>query len=350
MKESNPKVAVIVPVYNTAKYLAQCLDSLLEQTYKNFTIFAVNDGSTDSSELILNKFKEKDSRIIVLNKENGGAASARNLALKRIEDEATYRGVCFVDSDDYVKPRFLELFVTLADKYKADHVICGWDYFDKTGVVERSSTPYITHPTKILSQNDTFCHFTQTKEWSKLRSKTLSYGCANLYFSAKIVKGLRFNEDLKRAEDQEFRMRAIARIQKCIVSCEINYMYRIRKSSLSHHKNVILDDLLFSIKLIEDQQEFSDFGRHTIEHLCIKHWWRCFKAIVATQPDPLGKEIFKKCSRSLLEYRKTHPDANFKTKGVAKLYLYHYAQPILKLFVAVHQKKQTSHTTQNAYD
>lgn len=58
MKESNPKVAVIVPVYNTAKYLAQCLDSLLEQTYKNFTIFAVNDGSTDSSELILNKFKE----------------------------------------------------------------------------------------------------------------------------------------------------------------------------------------------------------------------------------------------------------------------------------------------------
>ena len=104
---TQPKVAVIVPVYNVASYLRECLDSILTQTYTSFTVFAVDDGSTDESGAILDEYAVKDLRLIVIHQKNGGISAARNAALDRIERDGTFQYVAFVDSDDKVLPDFL---------------------------------------------------------------------------------------------------------------------------------------------------------------------------------------------------------------------------------------------------
>lgn len=91
-------ISIIVPVYNAEKYLQKCLDSILEQTYQNLEIIIVNDGSTDNSGQICQEYEKKDSRIIYIEKENGGVSDTRNTGLDRM----TGSYVTFVDSDDWV--------------------------------------------------------------------------------------------------------------------------------------------------------------------------------------------------------------------------------------------------------
>ena len=102
-QQRTAKVAVVLPVYNTARYLRECLDSILAQSYKNFVVFAVDDGSTDTSGQILNEYTAKDQRIVTFHKKNGGVSSARNVALDAIENEGSFDYIAFVDSDDLVK-------------------------------------------------------------------------------------------------------------------------------------------------------------------------------------------------------------------------------------------------------
>jgi len=146
------KVSIIVPVYNTSKYLDKCLDSLTKQTLKDIEIIIVNDGSTDDSQEKLEKWAKKDKRIKLYNKENGGQASARNLGL----DVASGEYIAFVDSDDYVS---YEMYKTLYNSTtnKVDIVLCDYylDYgesivennklFDKEGTISHKdyimSTP-----------------------------------------------------------------------------------------------------------------------------------------------------------------------------------------------------------------
>lgn len=118
-----PKVSVIVPVYNTEKYLRKCLDSLVNQTLKEIEIVVVNDGSTDGSKAILEEYKEiYPEKFQLVHKENGGQASARNVALKIANGE--YIG--FLDSDDFVKEEMFEKMYTAAVHNSADYVACGY--------------------------------------------------------------------------------------------------------------------------------------------------------------------------------------------------------------------------------
>ena len=117
---NRPKIAIIVPVYNVALYLRECLDSILTQTYTNFTVFAVDDGSTDESGAILDEYAVKDPRFIVIRQKNGGLSAARNAALDRIERDGTFEYVAFVDSDDKVLPDFLAHLTQNAFRTQAD--------------------------------------------------------------------------------------------------------------------------------------------------------------------------------------------------------------------------------------
>lgn len=108
---STPLISVIVPVYNVEKYLAECLDSVIGQTYRNLEIIAVNDGSTDDSLNILNGYAAKDGRIIVISKDNGGLSSARNAGLNKASGEY----VAFVDSDDYIAEDCFERVIKAFD-------------------------------------------------------------------------------------------------------------------------------------------------------------------------------------------------------------------------------------------
>ena len=142
------KVAVIIPVYNVEQYLRQCLDSLLSQTLKSLQILCVNDGSTDESLSILEEYAKKDKRIQILNKQNGGQGSARNLGIAYVNAECVY----FVDSDDWLEIDALEKFYTLLQKSNADIVLSGaLAYVDDTQKFFPTDFSSILHKTPYVS-------------------------------------------------------------------------------------------------------------------------------------------------------------------------------------------------------
>lgn len=115
-------ISVVIPVYNVEKFLARCLDSVISQTYKNLEIILIDDGSTDSSGIICNKYLKIDNRIKVVHKKNEGLGYARNTGL----DIATGRYVVFIDSDDYIENKMIEILYNDLKRNKADTCIGGF--------------------------------------------------------------------------------------------------------------------------------------------------------------------------------------------------------------------------------
>lgn len=132
------KVSIIVPVYNVLEYLPECIESLLSQSYKNYEIILVNDGSNDGSGNLCDEYTQNYENIFVLHKENGGISSARNAGL----DLATGDYIAFVDSDDFVSSDYLKVMVDLIEKYDCDLVCCDYnrgkvvDWSQKEEVIE----------------------------------------------------------------------------------------------------------------------------------------------------------------------------------------------------------------------
>lgn len=116
----NEKISIIIPIYNTGKYLKRCLDSVIYQTYKNLEIILVNDGSTDESSTICKEYVQKDNRILLIEQENCGAAAARNMGLRYTNGD--YIG--WVDSDDYIDLDMFEKMLDCIHAVKADACIC----------------------------------------------------------------------------------------------------------------------------------------------------------------------------------------------------------------------------------
>ena len=121
------KISVIIPVYNSERYLVRCIETIINQTYYNLEIILIDDGSTDNSLKICNEYSLKDDRIKVLHKENNGAASARNAGL----DCATGDYIAFVDSDDYINLEMYEEMMKVSQQYDCDIVMC--DCFKEKG-------------------------------------------------------------------------------------------------------------------------------------------------------------------------------------------------------------------------
>ena len=130
-------VSIIIPAYNIENYIEKTLDSVLDQTYDSLEIIVVNDGSKDNTAAIIDSYAQKDNRIKVIHKENGGVTSARLAGIAA----ATGDYIGFVDGDDYIEPNMFELLVNNAINYNADISHCGYqmvfpnrtDYYYSTG-------------------------------------------------------------------------------------------------------------------------------------------------------------------------------------------------------------------------
>ena len=152
------EISVIVPIYNVEKYLEKCLDTIINQTFKDIEIICVNDGSVDCSRNILEEYKNKDSRIKIVDKENGGLSSARNAGLKI----ATGKFISFIDSDDWVSSTFLEKLYKNITSYDTDISICAVHQFDEKTRSNDDTVPYFTlehfdnsFDDKVFSYEDT---------------------------------------------------------------------------------------------------------------------------------------------------------------------------------------------------
>lgn len=182
-------ISVIIPIYNMEAYLARCLDSVLNNTYRNLEVLCVDDGSTDGSAQILRAYAEKDSRIVPIFKENGGVSSARNAGLDRVTGEY----VTFVDPDDYVHPQYVELLYRALRESGTSISICGFQ------TVEEKETQAQPEQISFDCQTLRMCSFSEIFKSHNLRSY-----CWGKLLRRTLVGNIRFLESLRLAEDTLF--------------------------------------------------------------------------------------------------------------------------------------------------
>lgn len=240
----NPKITVVVPVYNTGEILRQTLDSILAQTFQDFELIIVDDGSTDISPDICDEYAKKDSRIIVIHQKNGGICAARNAGIKKTRSKY----ITFCDHDDYYAPRKLEIQYNLAIKYNADIVNVGYN-----SVSEVSNR-------KDVFQKDIVCCGIQ-----ELRDNIydITYYCIStiwvkLYNIDKLRQVFYFDEKYTRGhEDINFNLKVLNYIDSFVSTKEILYEHvqRINLStSAKVHREVLVgmyDHIINFIDLIE---------------------------------------------------------------------------------------------------
>lgn len=219
----NIDVSVIIPVYNSENYLEKCLNSLLRQTLENIEIICINDGSTDKSLELLNKYAKEDSRIKVISKENGGAASARNRGL----DNVNGKYVAFVDADDWIDFDMLEKLYNLSESKKTDIIIFKMLDYDEKNDKFYKSNYYKIKPLKKFNNK----LFKTEDIGNKLFKVTTS--TANKFYNAEFLKKseAHFPEGLI-FEDNPFFFDLMLKADKVFLLDEYIYYRRRRQSSV----------------------------------------------------------------------------------------------------------------------
>lgn len=215
-------ISVIIPVYNVEKYIGECLDSVINQTYKKLQIILVDDGSTDSSGKICDVYAEKDNRITVVHQKNAGAGAAKNTGLDLVKGD--YFSI--IDSDDYIELDMYEKMVTSLEKYNADIVQCLFrnvfvnDSFDRKFKI-KSNYPKVLTSKRFLKE--------YLYDWK--------YAIfANKVFKSSLLKDIRFPVGRK-IDDEFFTYKLVCNAKKVVNIDNILYNYRMRKTSVMNEND-----------------------------------------------------------------------------------------------------------------
>lgn len=239
------KVSIIIPVYNTEQYLRQCLDSVINQTFKNIEVIIINDGSTDGSLNIINEYKENYSYIKVINQTNKGYSKVRNVGLKIASGD--YIG--FVDSDDFIEKNMFEKLVNKAIDTNADIVSCNYYMIYKKGKKEISIALNNTPQIKILAQSQ----FSFTGAEILLLDEAFVWN--RIYKRDFLEKNnIQFDENICFMEDTLFHRIALICSEKVVYIRDILYFYRIKRkgaqTTFTDYRNFstfVISDKLFSL-------------------------------------------------------------------------------------------------------
>lgn len=230
----NPKISVIIPVYNVEKYLKECLDSVVNQSFRDIEIICVDDGSTDNSLNILKSYWRHDSRFTIASKENGGLASARNAGLKLAKGEFVY----FIDSDDYLGPDALEEIYEISQKNNLDMLIfklCSFD--DETKEKFKDSYLEMEFLNELVGEN-----IFNYKDLGS-RMYDLAVTVPGVLFKKDLISDLCFPEGLI-FEDNIFFMEAIFNAERVLFYNKYLYNYRSRKGSISKSGSKNFSDII----------------------------------------------------------------------------------------------------------
>lgn len=222
-----PKISVIVPVYNTEKYLRRCIDSILTQTFTDFELLLIDDGSKDASGAICDEYAKQDSRVKVFHKENGGVSSARNLGI----NNAIGEWITFIDSDDTVPNDALYLLQSNTLEGDVEFVIGGYSIVNETGAVTYSNDKHIIITmSKERIVGEMFCP-QYYRYWG--------YVCSKLYKTSLIrLNQISFNENIFFNEDRLFCVEYLCNINgKGVMLLDSCYNYYESESSAMNSLN-----------------------------------------------------------------------------------------------------------------
>lgn len=220
-------VSIVVPVYNVQEYLSSCLDSIRNQTYEDFEMILVDDGSTDGSGGLCEQYAEMDHRIRVIHQPNGGLSAARNTGIKAAKGEF----ICFIDSDDLVHKEYLEVLCEVQKQYNSDVVWCQFERFAGEPLMNQE----LDYSNCGKSRRDVWFLLAQTGQNSKGVEAIVAW---NKLIRTSIVKNLRFPEGLWH-EDEFFITELVSIAKSFAVSSAVLYYYRQRNNSItgSDHAN-----------------------------------------------------------------------------------------------------------------
>ena len=240
------KVSVIVPVYNVELYLEKCLLSLVSQTLQAIEIVVVNDGSTDSSQQIIEDFQKKyPEKIFGFTKENGGLSDARNFGI----DHAKGQYIGFVDSDDYVSQTMFEEMYHLAEKHSAEMVICNLQKVNEQGTVTQKLTQLPGFPEKIVLED----HLSVFSD--------ISYFACNKLFSSVLFEEKRFKKGIH-FEDIELIPQLLLECHTLAFTPAFHYQYLERQDSISKSHTIKGLDILNAVETVGKAFENSRFSGH----------------------------------------------------------------------------------------
>lgn len=210
----NLDISVILPFFNAEKYIDAALSSILKSSHENIELIAVNDGSSDSSAEICKSFAERDSRVRLIRKENGGVSSARNAGLAVAKGEF----IAFADADDEVLPEMYEYLLKKAVEYEADIVQCAVIFEDGA-----RSEVLFSPGRDVVYEKD---------RDTRLLGKYLSYSCWSKIYRRRSLGDIRFNESLAVGEDLYYNLEALSRCERMIFTPKPLYRYVQRRTSV----------------------------------------------------------------------------------------------------------------------
>ncbi len=236
-----PKVSIIIPVYNVKDYLKKCVNSVISQTYKDFEIILVDDGSTDDSPAICDDYAKQDNRVKVIHKQNGGQGDARNVGIDIAEGEY----IIFVDSDDYISEKMLEETVTRAEKYDADMVLHDYYTVNENGEILFRYSSVLPREKLICPSEDKYIlNFSLTAASTKLYKKSI-FKDSELRFAPRV-----WYEDLR------LLPKLFTACERVVYAdCEPLYYYLLRNNSTMHNGD-IQKTKLQRIEAIKDIVDF----------------------------------------------------------------------------------------------
>lgn len=215
-------ISIIVPVYNVEKYLPKCIDSILAQTYKNFELILVDDGSPDNSGVICDVYSKLDSRIKVIHQVNRGVSAARNAGLKI----ANGKYIGFVDPDDWIDPYMYEDMRNVFENDQVDLVICGYDYYDENGNVDKKRK-YRIRENEYITQKEIMYRFSDIPP-------SIRHGVVNKLLKKKLLQNQIFKEGLHSSEDVFFLNEYVLKIKNAVIVHKPYYKNLVRQGSATH--------------------------------------------------------------------------------------------------------------------
>lgn len=230
-----PKVSVIIPCYNIEQHLPKCIESILNQSFDDFELLLINDGSTDDTKVVCESYAKQDSRIKVFHQKNAGVSAARNLGLQ----QATGDLLIFIDGDDYIKKDYIEQLVN--NYVEGNWLICGMiNVRNENPICNKDFQNLLDiHPERMISKSNFM---------NLLKYYSFSSPCARIY-SAKIIKdnSLKFDINVTYQEDLLFNLEYVQFIEQVKLVDYFGYYYieHLTSSSGRFHHNFNHVDLLF---------------------------------------------------------------------------------------------------------
>ena len=250
---NNPLVSILLPCYNVDRFLPQCVDSIIGQTYTNLQIVLIDDGSTDRTWQLMQEYANKDTRLEIYHQQNQGVASTRNHLLDKVRGDY----VLFVDSDDWIQPNMVEFLLEKSKEKDADIVVCG--------VVKNNGVCSEAYTEEVMDQNTTIKKF--------LFHKELNGSLCNKLVKTRLLHNIRFDHRISYGEDALFCWSVLQRVQTVVLTNKQLYHYRMNDNSISHQG---FGDKKFSAHIVwslickETKIKFPQYIRIALARHCIE--------------------------------------------------------------------------------